>query len=70
MLVDGRPLAMQLGLSRHKHQQLRDQLQVSRLHPDKNLAQSLIHNASGKQVLAKLRINTGAAESLALSHCV
>ena len=67
-LVDGRPIAMQLGLSRrNKHQQLRDQLQVSRVHPDKNLAQSLIHNASGKQVLAKLRINTGAAETLALS---
>ena len=67
-LVDGRPIAMQLGLSRrNKHKQLRDQLQVSRVHPDKNLAQSLIHNASGKQVLAKLRINTGAAETLALS---
>ena len=67
-LVDGRPIAMQLGLSRrNKHQQFRDQLQVSRVHPDKNLAQSLIHNASGKQVLAKLRINTGAAETLALS---
>ena len=66
-LVDGRPIAMQLGLSRrNKHQQLRDQLQVSRVHPDKNLAQSLIHNASGRQVLAKLRINTGAAETLAL----
>ena len=67
-LGTGRPIAMQLGLSRrNKHKQLRDQLQVSRVHPDKNLAQSLIHNASGKQVLAKLRINTGAAETLALS---
>ena len=63
-----RPIAMQLGLSRrNKHTQLRDQLQVSRVHPDKNLAQSLIHNASGRQVLAKLRVNTGAAETLALS---
>ena len=59
---------MQLGLSRrNKHIQLRDQLQVSRVHPDKNLAQSLIHKASGRQVLAKLRVNTGAAETLALS---
>ena len=67
-LVDRRPIAMQLGLSRrHKHKPLRDQLQVSRVHPDKNLAESMIHNASGKQVLAKLRINTGAAETLALS---
>ena len=58
---------MQLGLSRrNKHKQLRDQLQISRVHPDKNLAESLIHNASGEQVLAKLRINTGAAETLAL----
>ena len=67
-LGTGKPIAMQLGLSRrNKHQQLRDQLQVSRVHPDKNLAQSLIHNASGRQVLAKLRINIGAAETLALS---
>ena len=67
-LGTGRPIAMQLGPSRRKkHTQLRDQLQVSRVHPDKNLAQSLIHNASGKQVLAKLRVNTGAAETLALS---
>ena len=67
-LVTGRPMAMQLGLSRrHKHTKLRDQLQVSRVHPDKNLAQSLIPNASGKQVLAQLRVNTGVAETLALS---
>ena len=59
---------MQLGLSRrNKHIQLRDQLQLSRVHPDKNLAHSLIHNASGRKVLAKLRVNTGAAETLALS---
>ena len=67
-LVTGRPIALQLGLSRrNKHIQLRDQLQLSRVHPNKNLADSLIHNASGKQVLAKLRVNTGAAETLALS---
>ena len=70
-LVTGRPIAMQLGLSRrNKHIQLRDQLQISRIHPDKNLAQSLIHNASGRQVLAKLRVNTGAAETLALSTVI
>ena len=67
-LVIGRPIAMQLGLSRrNKHIQLRDQLQLSRVHPDKNLAHSLIHNASGRKVLAKLRVNTGAAETVALS---
>ena len=66
-LVDRRPIAMQLGLSRrNKHKQLQDQLQISRVHPYKNLAESLIHNASGEQVLAQLRINTGAAETLAL----
>ena len=67
-LVTVSPIAMQLGLSRrNKHIELRDQLQVSRVHPDKNLAQGLIHNASGKQVLAQLRVNAGAAETLALS---
>ena len=66
-LVDRQPMAMQLGLSRrNKHQQLRDQLQISRVHPYKNLAESLIYNASGEEVLAKLRIDTGAAETLAL----
>ena len=70
-LVTGRPIAMQLGLSRrNKHIQLRDQLQLSRVHPNKNLAHSLIHNASGKRVLAKLRVNTGAAETLALSTVI
>ena len=67
-LVTGRPIAMQLGLSRrNKHIQLRDQLQLSKVHPSKNLAHSLIHNASGRQVLAKLRVFKGAAETLALS---
>ena len=67
-LVTGRPIAMQLGLSRRiKHLQLRGQLQLSKVHPDKNLAHSLTNNASGKRVLAKLRVNTGAAETVALS---
>ena len=70
-LVTGRPIAMQLGLSRrNKHIQLRDQLQLSRVHPNKNLAHRLIHNASGRKVLAKLRVNTGAAETLALSTVI
>ena len=61
-------IAMQLGLSRrNKHIQLRNQLQLSKIHPNKNLAHNLIHNASGREVLAKLRVNTGAAETLALS---
>ena len=64
---DRRPIAMQLGLSRrNRHKQLQDQLQISRVHPYKNLAESLIYNASGEEVLAKLRIDTGAAETLAL----
>ena len=66
-LVDRRPIAMQLGLSRrNKHKQLGDQLQISRVHPHKNLEESLIYNASGEEVLAELRINVGAAETLAL----
>ena len=63
---------MQLGLSRrNKHIQLRSekgQLQLSKVHPDKNLAYSLTINASdSKRMLAKLRVVTEAAESLALS---
>ena len=69
-LVTGRPLAMQLGLSRrNKHIQLRSekgQLQLSKVHPEKNLAHSLTTNASDKRMLAKLRV-TEAAETLALS---
>ena len=69
-LVIGRPLAMQLGLSRrHKHIQLRSekgQLQLSKAHPEKNRAHSLTNNASDKRMLAKLRV-TEAAETLALS---
>ena len=70
-LVTGRPLAMQLGLSRrNKHIQLRSekgQLQLSKVHPNKNLAYSLTNNASDKRMLAKLRVVTEAAETLALS---
>ena len=69
-LVKGRPLAMQLGLSRrNKHIQLRSekgQLQLSKVHPKKNLAHSLTNNASGKRMLAKLRV-TEVAGTLALS---
>ena len=67
-LVDGRPIAQQLGLSRrNKHQQLRGQLQISKVHPTKNLAHSLSHNASDRTMLAKLKIETEAAETGALS---
>ena len=78
-LVTGRPLAMQLGLSRrNKHIQLRrrslrsekGQLQLSKVHPDKNLAHSLTNTSKAsdsKRMLAKLRVVTEAAESLALS---
>ena len=67
-LVTGRPIAKQLGLSRrNKHIQLRGQLQISKVHPNKNLAHSLSHTASDKTMLAKLRINPGAAETGALS---
>ena len=52
-LVTGRPLAMQLGLSRrNKHIQLRSekgQLQLSKVHPKKNLAHSLTNNASDQK---------------------
>ena len=69
-LVKGRPLAMQLGLSRrNKHIQLRSakgQLQLSKVHPKKNLAHNLTNTASGeKRMLAKLRVDTEAAETLA-----
>ena len=67
-LVTGRPIAKQLGLSRrNKHIQLRGQLQLSKVHPNKNLAHSLSHNASDKTMLAKLRIDKEAAETVALS---
>ena len=67
-LAEGKPIAKQLGLSRrNKHQQLRGQLQISKVHPTKNLAHSLSHNASDKTMLAKLKINPKAAETGALS---
>ena len=67
-LVDGKPIAKQLGLSRrNKHQQLRGQLQISKVHPNKNLAHSLSHNASEQSMLAKLRINPKGDETGALS---
>ena len=57
-LVTGRPIAMQLGLSRrHKHIELqreKGQLHLSKVHPEKNLAHSLIHNASAKGCLQSL----------------
>ena len=70
-LVTGRPIAMQLGLSRrHKHIELQSekgQLHLSKVHPEKNLAHSLTNNASGQRMLAKLRVLTEAAETEALS---
>ena len=60
-----------MGFSRrNKHIQLRSekgQLQLSKVHPDKNLAHSLTNAASDKRMLAKLRVVTEAAETLALS---
>ena len=70
-LVTGRPLAMQLGLSRkNKRIQLRasnGQLHLSKVIPDKNLAHSLTNIASDStRMLAKLRVLTEAAEIGAL----
>ena len=70
-LVTGRPLAMQLGLSRkNKRLQLRSengQLHLCKVIPDKNLACSLTNIASDSdRMLAKLRVFTGAAEIGAL----
>ena len=67
-LEKGKPLAMQLGLSRrNKHLQLDGQLSLSRVLPHKNLAQSLADNAPDETVLAKLRIDKEAAKTGALS---
>ena len=70
-LVKGRPIAMQLGLSR-KNKQIelaidKGQLYLSKVTPQKNLAHSMIHNASEQKMLAKLRVLKGAAETGALS---
>ena len=71
-LVTGRPLAMQLGLSRkNKRIQLRalhGQLHLSKVIPDKNLATSLANIASDStRVLAKLRVLTEEAKIIALT---
>ena len=67
-LVLGRPIAEQLGISRrNKHIQLRRQVQLSKVHPSKNLAHNLSHNASDRAMHAKLRLNPEVAETGALS---
>ena len=67
-LVPGRPIAEQLGISRrNKHIQLRGQVQLSKVHPSKNLAHNLSHNASDRTMHAKLRLNPEVAETGALS---
>ena len=67
-LDNGKPLAMQLGLSRrNKHLKLNGQLCLSRVLPHKNHAQSLTNNAPDETMLAKLRIDKEAAETGALS---
>ena len=71
-LVTGRPLAMQLGLSRKKKriqlQTSNGQLHLSKVIPDKNLAHSLTNIASDStRMLAKLRVLTEAAEIVALT---
>ena len=72
-LVTGRPLALQLGLSRRrKHVQLRTkegQLQLSKVLPTKNLAESLTKNLSTSglhRLLPKLMVHTRAVYSPAL----
>ena len=67
-LVQGRPLATMLGLSRrNRHIELDGQLRLSRVPFHKNLAHSLSHNAPEQLMLAKLKIDTEAEEALALS---
>ena len=72
-LVTGKPLALKLGLSRRKkHVQLRTrhgQLQLSKVLPAKNLAESLTKNlstASFHRLLPKLMVHTRAVEAQAL----
>ena len=66
VLEKGRPLALELGLSRrNKHIQL-GQLRISKVLPHKNLAHSLANNAPRQMLLAKLRIEKEAAETGAL----
>ena len=67
VLEQGRPLALQLGLSRrNKHIQL-GQLRISKVHPQKNLAHSLTKTAPRQMLLAKLRVIKEAAEIGALT---
>ena len=67
VLEQGRPLALQLGLSRrNKHIQL-GQLRISKVHPQKNLAHSLTNTAPSSMLLAKLRVTKEAAEIGALT---
>ena len=66
VLEKGRPLALQLGLSRrNKHIQL-GQLRISKVLPQKNLAHSLTNRAPRQMLLAKLRIDKEAANTEAL----
>ena len=66
VLEKGRPLALQLGLSRrNKHIQL-GQLRITKVHPQKNLAYSLANKAPRQMLLAKLRIDKEAANTEAL----
>ena len=66
VLEKGRPLALELGLSRrNKHIQL-GQLRISKVLPQKNLAHSLANNAPRQMLLAKLRIDKEAAKTGAL----
>ena len=71
--MTGRPLALPLGLSRRKrHVQRRTrkgQLQISKVLPAKNLAESLTKNlptSSFHKLLPKLMVHTRAVESQAL----
>ena len=71
-LVTGRPIAMQLGLSRkNKRIEIRasnGQLHLSKVIPDKNLATSMANKASDSpRVLAKLRVLTEEARIIALT---
>ena len=70
VLEKGRPLALELGLSRrNKHIQL-GQLRISKVLPHKNLAHSLANNAPRQMLLAKLRIEKEAAENRSFAFCV
>ena len=55
------------GTSTYNFDLRRVSFSLSKVHPDKNLAYSLTNTASDKRMLAKLRVVTEAAETLALS---